>query len=209
MTRNFPIKICGITRLEDAQLAAELGAFALGFIFYPKSPRYIEPEMAREIISVIRKHYSVQTVGVFVNLPPEDVRRCQEISGVDVVQLHGDETVEYVATLQGLRIWKAIRVKNADSIRDLHLFEPYAEAFLFDAAVAGEYGGTGHRVDEGLLAQLPRRKPLIIAGGLDPDNWRGVVDAFRPYAIDLSSGVEISPGIKDSQKLKKLFPSKG
>lgn len=209
MTKDFPIKICGITRLEDAQLAAGLGAFALGFIFYPRSPRYIEPKKARDIISVVRKYYSVQTVGVFVNFTADEVRRYKEISGVDIVQLHGDETADDIASLQDLRLWKAIRVKNADSFRDLQLFEPHVEAFLFDAAVTGEFGGTGHRVDAEFLEQLPRRKPFIIAGGLDPDNWRAVVETYRPFAIDLSSGVELSPGIKDSQKLKKLFPSKG
>lgn len=206
---NFPIKICGITRLEDAQLAAGLGAYALGFIFYPKSPRYIEPEKAREILDALRKYYSVLSVGVFVNFPADEVRRYQEISGVDIIQLHGDETVQQVAELKGLRLWKAVRVKSAESFRELQDFEPHVEAFLFDAAVAGEFGGTGHRVDPEFLEQIPRRKPFIIAGGLNSENWRSVVETYRPFAVDLSSGVEISPGIKDSQKLKKLFPGKG
>lgn len=209
MAEDFPIKVCGITRLEDAQLAMKLGAFAIGFIFYPKSPRYIAPAKVRLIIEDLRKTSTILTVGVFVDESAEEVRRFQADSGVDIVQLHGNESPELLLALKDLRIWKAFRLKSVAQLQTLDLYEPLVEAFLFDAAVTGEYGGTGHRVEADLLARLPRQKPIIIAGGLGPDNWRDVALTYRPFAIDLSSGVESSPGIKDPQKLKKLFSGKG
>ncbi|MES2746504.1 MAG: phosphoribosylanthranilate isomerase [Bdellovibrionota bacterium] len=204
MAENFPIKVCGITQLKDAQLAVDLGAMALGFIFYPKSPRYISPEAAYEIISSISSS-SVLKVGVFVNAGTDEAKSVALRSGIDILQLHGDETPEYCNGLSEFRLWKAFRLKSEDQISQISAFEPFVEAFLFDAAVDGAYGGTGHTLSAELLAKIPQRKPTLLAGGLGPDNWQSTYETYKPWAIDLSSSVESRPGIKDPEKLKKLF----
>ncbi|RZA13985.1 MAG: phosphoribosylanthranilate isomerase [Proteobacteria bacterium] len=204
VAENFPIKVCGITQLKDAQLAVDLGAMALGFIFYPKSPRYISPEAAYEIISKISSS-SVLKVGVFVNAGTDEAKSVALRSGIDILQLHGDETPEYCNGLSEFRLWKAFRLKSEDQISQISAFEPFVEAFLFDAAVDGDYGGTGHTLSAELLAKIPQRKPTLLAGGLGPDNWQSTYETYKPWAIDLSSSVESRPGIKDPEKLKKLF----
>ncbi len=200
----FPIKVCGITQLKDAQLAVDLGAMALGFIFYPKSPRYISPKAAHEIIAKLTPS-SVLKVGVFVNAGAQEAKSVALESGIDILQLHGDETPEYCASLANLRLWKAFRLKSEGQIAQISAYEPFVEAFLFDAAIEGAYGGTGHSLSADLLAKIPQRKPTLLAGGLGPDNWQSTYETYRPWAIDLSSSVESSPGIKDPEKLKKLF----
>jgi phosphoribosylanthranilate isomerase len=201
---RFPIKVCGLTRLEDARLAVDLGASALGFIFYPKSPRYVDPRAVGKIISSLASP-QVLTVGVVVNAAAEEVRAITEHAGVDILQLHGDETPEFCASLSTQRIWKAFRLGHESQIAQIRAYEPLVEAFLFDAAVEGAYGGTGHAVSSELLAKIPRDKPTVLAGGLGPDNWQSMYEAHKPWLIDLSSSVESSPGIKDSEKLRKLF----
>lgn len=205
MAEVFPIKVCGLTRLEDAQQAVDLGAMALGFIFYPKSPRYISPEKVHSILSQLKAPAKLLSVGVFVNADRETLLETQQKSGIQILQLHGDETPELCASLSEQRLWKAIRLKDKEQLSALSLYEPHIEAFLFDAAVEGAYGGTGHAVKTELLEVIPRRKPIIIAGGITPENWECIYDHHSPWAIDLSSGVESSPGIKDPEKLNKLF----
>ncbi len=202
------IKICGITRLEDAQLASDLGAYALGFIFYEKSPRFIRPEAVRLILDQLNAPKELRKVGVFVNKSVEDILEWKKISGIDVIQLHGDEGRYEIEALHGHAIWKAIRLKSSDQLALLNDYGHDFEAFLFDAAVSGEYGGTGHRIAEELLSKIPREKPFILAGGLGPDNWRQVFDRFSPFGVDLSSSVELSPGIKDASKLRQLFATR-
>ena len=205
------LKICGLTRLEDAELALLQGAWALGFIFYPKSPRYVEPEKVREILSQLRLKglQPVRSVGVFVNASAEEIRHTQQVSCIDTVQLHGDEEPAFLERLSDLRLWKVFRLKSADQLAEIPKFSSYVEAFLFDAAVVGSYGGTGQLADWGLLSQVKVDKPLIISGGLHPDNIRSALEQLKPYALDVSSGVEEAPGRKDAHKLKALFEALG
>ncbi len=201
------IKICGITRSEDARLALKLGAWALGFIFYEKSPRYIPADNVRRILDELEAEGLVpeRKVGVFVNASADVIQKTVEISGIDTVQLHGDEDAAFCQSLKGLNIWKAFRLRSADQLLALPSFEPLIEAFLFDAAVPGQYGGTGHTTDWSLVAGIQSSCPLILSGGLHPDNIQAAAAAVPAFAFDLSSGVEVKPGIKDADKLRKLF----
>ncbi len=201
------IKICGITRSEDARLALKLGAWALGFIFYEKSPRYIPAEDVRAILDELEAEGLVpeRKVGVFVNASADVIQKTVKISGIDTVQLHGDEDAGFCESLKGLNIWKAFRLRSADQLLALPSFEPFTEAFLFDAAVPGQYGGTGHTTDWSLVAGIQSSRPLILSGGLNPDNIQAAAAAVPAFAFDLSSGVEVKPGIKDADKLRKLF----
>ena len=205
----IPFKICGITRLEDARLAFDLGAAALGFICYAKSPRYIAPAAIEGIIEALPKTRALRLVGVFVNEDPDVIRDVARRTGMDTIQLHGEETIEECRALHDLILWKAIRLHSADQFVTIQAFTPYVEAFLFDAAVAGQYGGTGHLVNWELLDQAPRHTPIVIAGGLNAENALAAWRRFQPLALDLSSGIETSPGIKDADKLKRLFALKG
>lgn len=193
MTR---VKICGITALEDARQAIECDADALGFVFYSRSPRYIEPALAREIIRELPPF--VTTVGLFVN---EDRSRIHEIVGhcrLDSVQLHGDESPDDCADLP-VKAVKALRVRDSASI-DRH--EAFAvSALLLDAHVPGRYGGTGQAFDWDLASEVAARRNVILAGGLVPENVAEAVEIVRPYAVDVSSGVEIAPGCKDPERV--------
>jgi phosphoribosylanthranilate isomerase len=201
------IKICGITRTEDARLALQLGAWALGFIFYEKSPRYIPAAAVRNILDALVAEGLVpeRKVGVFVNASAAQIQDTVKISGIDTVQLHGDESPEFCQQLSGLTLWKAFRLRSADQLLALPAFEPFTEAFLFDAAVPGQYGGTGHTTDWNLVAGIQSSRPLILSGGLHPENLQAAMTAVPAFAFDLSSGVEEKPGIKDAHKLRKLF----
>lgn len=201
------IKICGITRSEDARLALKLGAWALGFIFYEKSPRYIPAEDVRRILDELAAEGLVpeRKVGVFVNASADLIQKTVKISGIDTVQLHGDESAEFCQSLKGPKLWKAFRLRSAEQLLALPSFEPFTEAFLFDAAVPGQYGGTGHTTDWSLVAGIQSSRPLILSGGLNPDNIQAAAAAVPAFAFDLSSGVEVKPGIKDADKLRKLF----
>ncbi|MBC7660535.1 MAG: phosphoribosylanthranilate isomerase [Chitinophagaceae bacterium] len=210
MHNSMKMKICGITRDEDAHLAIKLGAFALGFIFYEKSPRYIAPERAQQLIDALPLYQSARLVGVFVNADEEWVRHVAQLTRIDTLQFHGDETPEFCAKFSDYTVWKAFRLETKSQLSELSVYEniPCIEAFLFDAAVKGQYGGTGHGIDRDLLARIPRAKPIIVAGGLNATNARTIWDALHPFALDLSSGVETSPGVKDSDKLIQLFAEK-
>lgn len=201
------IKICGITQTEDARLAMDLGAWALGFIFYAKSPRFIEARRVRNILDELAADGLVpeRKVGVFVNATATEIQKVSQESGIDTVQLHGDETVDFCQSLKDLRLWKAFRLRTAEQLKELPAFESCVEAFLFDAAVPGQYGGTGHTTDWSLVAGIKSSRPLILSGGLNPDNLQAAAAAVPAFAFDLSSGVEAKPGIKDADKLRKLF----
>lgn len=199
MTR---IKICGITRTEDALLATELGADFLGFIFVPSTPRFIEPERAAEIIHAVRQQERTpKAVGVFRDASVEYVHEIATLTGIDLVQLHGTETDDDVAAL-GIPAVKSFRV--GDALPDTTSV-PSAEWLLFDTYDERRSGGTGRRFDWSLLAMYPRTKPFFLAGGLAPDNIAAAISLVRPDAVDVSSGVEAEPGVKDPAKLRGLF----
>lgn len=191
------VKICGITKLEDALCAVEAGADALGFVFYEKSPRYITPLKAQRIVAALPPF--VTTVGLFVNKPQDNIRRIMTQARLQVVQLHGDEKPEDCRDLEPWQVIKALRVKNAESL--VGADEYPVDALLLDAWSGNQYGGSGKSFDWDLLTDLNARVPLVLAGGLGPDNVAEAVARVRPFAVDVSSGVEESPGRKDHQKI--------
>ncbi len=200
------VKICGITNLGDARAAMEAGADLLGFNFYARSPRYIAPEKAREIAAQIRAlERRPRLVGVFVNSPPEQVRSILEIAQIDLAQLHGDEPVPVLKQLNG-RGFKALRpTSDAEAQREAAQFAPYgpgAPALLIDAYRKDQYGGTGHTSDWSIATQLARHYPILMAGGLTPENVAEAIRQVQPWGVDVASGVEVSPGKKDAVKMR-------
>jgi phosphoribosylanthranilate isomerase len=197
------IKICGITRKEDALFCAKLGAHALGLVFYEKSPRFVPVEKAEEIIREVPP--LICWVGVFVD---EDPKRILEISrglGLWTVQLHGSESPQICEALrkEGLKVIKALRVKEEKDLKGWEEYGKVASALLFDTKVEGLMGGSGQRFRWDILKGL-RGIPFILAGGLNPDNVKEAIEVVKPWGVDVSSGVEKSPGIKDP-KLVKAF----
>jgi phosphoribosylanthranilate isomerase len=197
MTR-VRVKICGITRLEDALLAADLGADALGFNLWPGSKRHVDASLAREIVDHLPPF--VTAVGVFVNQPPTEVLTLAAEAGLAVVQLHGDEPWEDVNGYP-IPAVKAIRLSGPESLVDLNRYR--VRAFLLDAPGAG-FGGSGTTCDWQLAAEVAARSHVILAGGLTPDNVAEAIRAVRPWAVDVASGVESSPGVKDPEKLRRF-----
>lgn len=194
------IKICGITRLEDALAASSLGADAVGFVFYDKSPRYIEPAKAAAIIRQLPPF--VSAVGLFVNASEAYIAEVLKTVPLGVVQLHGDETPGFCEA-QRRRVLKAIPVAGPD---DLINASRYPCPLLLDAkAPPGVYGGTGARFDWSLLKGFEHDYPLTLAGGLDASNVREALAIRQWFALDVSSGVESAPGIKDMDKMREFF----
>ena len=199
--RPYPmiqIKICGITNIDDAMAAADAGADALGFVFFKKSPRYITPEKAAAIIS--RLPVFVTSVGVFVDEPGEEILKIVEETGIDVIQLHGDEPPE--ACLLPRRVIKGIRVKSLESLEPLSEYQNIVSAFLLDAYAPGMPGGTGQVFNWEIAIEAKKFGRIILAGGLTPENISEAIKRVRPYAIDVSSGVELGKGKKDHQKIR-------
>ncbi len=200
------VKICGITNVDDACAAVAAGADLLGLNFYTKSPRYIAPERAREIASQIRSSARPPLlVGVFVNSPLEEVQSILEIARVDLAQLHGDEPVRVLEQLHG-RGFKALRpTSETEAEIDAEWFAPYAPnapALLIDAYRRDQFGGTGHMADWSIATKMAQRYPVLLAGGLTPENVAEAVRQVRPWGVDVASGVEVSPGKKDAGKMK-------
>jgi phosphoribosylanthranilate isomerase len=195
------VKICGITSLEDAYTAVDCGADALGFVFYPPSPRYVTPEQAAPIIGALPPF--VTTVGLFVDVPCDVVNETVAHCGLDRVQLHGQETPEFCRRISRPVI-KAIRIKNAESLAPV---PDYAvAAYLLDAYVEGALpGGTGAAFAWELAARAKPYGPVILAGGLTPENIAAAIAQVRPYGVDVSSGVERLPGVKDPQKMRRFI----
>ena len=198
------IKICGIKTVNDALAAIDAGADLLGFNFYSKSPRYVEVGMCRNIMSVVRQIGRVTCVGVFVNASVAEVRATMETLGLSLAQLHGDETPEMLSELDG-KAFKAFR-GAADLVTDIEtdkrMIADGALAFLIDASVKGVYGGSGVTADWKGAAELAKKYPLLLAGGLTPENVAEAVRRVKPWGVDVASGVESAPGEKDASKMK-------
>jgi phosphoribosylanthranilate isomerase len=191
------IKICGIKTIKDALAAIDAGADLIGFNFYPKSPRYVEVGVCRNIMSVVRQRGGVTCVGVFVNASVAEICATMETCGLPLAQLHGDETPEFMKALDGYA-YKAFRGIPAS----MDGFERQdAPAFLVDAAVKGLYGGSGVIADWGGAAELAKQYPLLLAGGLTPENVVQAVRQVKPWGVDVASGVESAPGEKDAGKM--------
>lgn len=195
------VKICGITRLEDAEAAVALGAGALGFVFWPKSPRYVDPERARAIVAALPPF--VATVGVFVDQPPRLVNGVAARVGLSAVQLHGDEPVDVLDAIdrpivKALGLGQSMRTEDADAW-------PSRVRLLIDAHDPDRRGGTGRTVDWDRAAAIARRRPVLLAGGLQAGNVAAAIRTVRPFGIDVSSGVESSPGVKDHARMQALF----
>ncbi len=195
------IKVCGITNLEDARAAADLGADALGFIFVPNTPRYIEPEAAKRIISDLPPF--ITTVGVFADVPPEMILQTVRTCGLSAVQLHGSETPEYCSKIKGPKLIKAFRVKDENTLSTLPDYK--VSAYLLDTYIKGKKGGTGETFNWDLAVEAKKYGRIIIAGGLTPGNVAQAIRHVRPYAVDVGSGVEAEPGKKDRSKVKAFI----
>lgn len=193
------VKICGITRHEDAAAAVAEGANALGFVFWPGSPRFIEPSRAREIVETLPPF--VAAVGVFVNQPAGHVIRVAGLARLSVVQLHGDEDEAMAAGIP-LPVIKAVSARGG-TFAD----RPWPERvmLLVDADDPIRRGGTGVTADWAVAAALARTRRVLLAGGLGPDNVAEAIERVRPFGIDVSSGIEVSPGVKDRTRLAALF----
>lgn len=191
------IKICGITNEEDALAAARFGADALGFIFAP-SPRRISPEKARQIVEALPP--LVQTVGVFVDEDLEEVSSIAEMCGLDILQFHGNESAEYCNSFDW-RVIKAMRLKDRHDLQSLPKYKDVVHALLLDTHVPDKLGGTGMTFDWELAVEARKYGRIILAGGLNPENVAAAISIVKPYAVDASSSLEHSPGIKDHEKI--------
>lgn len=196
------VKICGVRRLEDALLAAELGADALGFVFWPESPRFIDPYRARRIVAAVPPF--VATIGVFVNQPPEYVAGVAGLLRLSALQLHGDEPPGTYAD-RGYRVIKTVPVAGGFDPKTALASIPAEVTVLLDAHDPVRRGGTGRPIDWTSAARASRLRRVILSGGLTPRNVAAAVAAVRPWGIDVSSGVESSPGVKDAERLRALF----
>ncbi len=196
------VKICGITRIEDALVAVEAGADALGFIFHPPSPRHLDPRAAGEIICQLPP--LVSKVGVFVNAPEETIWETVRLAGTDTLQLHGEESPEFCRRFRPLTVYRAFRIRDASSLERLPAYD--TTGWLLDSEVHGQAGGSGERFDWDLAIQATRLgKPIVLAGGLTPDNVAAAIRQVRPYGVDVSSGVESRPGRKDPARLRAFL----
>ena len=195
------IKICGITRIEDGLDAASAGADAIGFVFYAKSPRYVAPAQARVIAD--RLPPFVTSVGLFVDATPAEVRDVIRVARLDCLQFHGDESPDYCASFS-IPFMKAARVRPGQDLLQYSIDFRDAQALLLDAYVEGVPGGTGQRFDWRLIPQS-LSLPIVLSGGLDADNVSDAISQVRPWAVDVSSGVEASKGIKDAKKIEQFI----
>ncbi len=201
MRRDIKVKVCGITNAEDALAAVEAGADALGFIFYEKSPRYVVPAVAANIIAELPP--LVTPVGVFVNEGLATVRSIMDTCGLAMAQLHGDENVSYCRELARPAM-KALRLRDRGSLLALAEYQGRGgvRGFVLDTFSELSYGGTGQITDWGLAAEVAKSTPILLAGGLTPDNVTEAIRTVRPYGVDVSSGVESAPGKKDHAKMR-------
>lgn len=198
------VKFCGITSLEDARLAADLGAWAIGLNFWSGSPRRCPRDLAAEIAAALRRRLEV--VGVFVNAPLDDLARTAENIGLTMVQLHGEEGPAYCAEAarrSGCKVIKAARLRSG---ADIQALEPFRTDYhLLDSYVPGTPGGTGQSFSWELARSHRGPVPVILSGGLNADNVAGAIEIVRPFAVDVASGVELEPGRKDPAKLESFI----
>jgi phosphoribosylanthranilate isomerase len=196
------VKICGITNLDDALMVVEAGADALGFVFFHKSPRHISPEQAAGIINSLPPF--VQTVGLFVNDDLATVNATANLCGIDLVQLHGEETPDFCQSVNR-RVIKAFRVKDASTLKEMNKFN--VAACLLDAWSPTAHGGTGKTFNWKIAAAAAISERMVLAGGLTPENVAEAVRQVKPCAVDVSSGVESEPGKKDAELVRRFFRS--
>jgi len=195
------VKVCGITRYEDARLALDRGAWAVGFVFWPRSPRRVDAGQAAAIVR--RLPPETLAVGVFVDAPIEEVRETAAVVGLRGIQLHGSEPPSYASSLGVGTVIKAFRVGPDFDDRSI---DGYPDCLvLLDAGRPGAPGGTGCAFDWSVARKVQERRPIILAGGLTPENVRAAIDEVRPEGVDVASGVEARPGEKDPVKLEKFF----
>ena len=206
MNTRTRIKICGITTIADAQEAVRSGVDALGFIFVEKSPRNISPQKAKEIIACLPPF--VDLVGVFIDGEINELVEIIKDVGLSYAQLHGNEDAEYCRQVARLaapcKVIKAFRVGSESRAADFAGYNDVVRGFLLDTHVKGQAGGTGQAFDWRLIAGLALRRPVILAGGLQPENILEAIRMVRPFGVDVNSGIEVSPGIKDHAKLHQL-----
>ncbi len=195
------VKICGMTRLPDALHAVEHGANALGFVFWSQSPRCITPERAAAIIAALPA--DVSTVGVFVNETVEGITRVAAETGLSTVQLHGDEPPSFADALE----WPVLRATTVEQIEQASGAWPPGTTFLMDAADPARRGGTGRTIDWRRAASAARARRIVLAGGLTPDNVADAVETVRPFGVDVSSGVEDAPGVKNGDRVARFLAS--
>ena len=200
------IKICGITNQDDAETAVHEGADALGFVFYSQSPRYVEPAVAKQIIRSLPPF--VLPVGVFVNQDLDSVRRLFDDCGLALAQLHGDESPDFCESLKR-PVLRALRLRGRSSFLALAEFKGRmgVRGFVVDAFSDTVYGGTGHTTDWSFAGEVAKAVPILLAGGLTPENVQEAIRQVQPYGVDVSSGVEQSPGRKDSAKMRAFIQS--
>ncbi|MBU4345775.1 MAG: phosphoribosylanthranilate isomerase [Candidatus Omnitrophica bacterium] len=196
------VKICGITNLEDALAAVGAGGDGLGFVFYKKSPRYITPQKARNIIRIIPS--GIIKVAVFVNAKEETIRHIAKMCRFDILQFHGDESAGFCHRFKGYKVIKAFRIKDKDSLKNLRRYPVWA--FLFDSYHRNLFGGTGKAFDWRIIRKsvLPR-KNIFLSGGLNPKNIKRAIKLIKPDWLDVSSSVEINPGKKDYKKVREFI----
>jgi phosphoribosylanthranilate isomerase len=198
------IKICGITNPDDARAAVEAGADALGFVFCAGSPRVVAPRVVAEITRGLPGH--VLRVGVFVNSAPTTILQTVSACRLDAVQLHGDESPEFCDALAPFPVWKAFRVRSHDVLQQLAAYRDMTAAWLLDSYVEGQPGGTGATFNWDLALEARQlAHPIVLAGGLTPENVAEAVRRARPAAVDASSGVESTPGRKDADKVRRFI----
>lgn len=204
------VKICGIRSYEDALSAIEAGADMLGFNFYPPSPRYLAPQDCRELVLRLKTQHAVLNVtlvGVFVNEEPEVIRSIVQACGLDLIQLSGDEPPEVVEAL-GERAFKALRPSSVEELeRSVRRYprRAVAPAWLVDSSQPGAFGGTGRVGDWSIASRLARNAAILLAGGLRPENVGAAIEQVKPWGVDVASGVESAPGVKDPRKVRAFL----
>lgn len=196
------IKICGITNLEDALSSIEAGSDALGFVFYKKSPRYITPQKAVDIIRYLPK--KVIKIGVFVNAEEKIIKHIAKLCGLDILQFHGEESPEFCKKFKGYKIIKAFRIKDKIDFKNILRYHTFA--YLFDTFVESKIGGTGRKFNWNLIRDIDSlKRPVFLSGGLTDKNVKGAIKYVHPDWVDVSSSVEIRPGKKNHKKVKQFI----